>query len=73
MSGRVKSRPRASQAEMGQRTLREFEEAQRRREHQQIRQDLVDRGAIREPVEKLLEEAAPRFRDKGWTITQERQ
>jgi len=47
----------------------EYLEVERRRYHQQIRRDLVDRGAIRESVEKLLKEAAPRFRDKGWKVT----
>ena len=40
MSGRVKSKPRSSQAEMGERVLREFEEAQRRREQQATREQL---------------------------------
>jgi hypothetical protein len=46
-------------------------EVERRRYHQQIRQDLVDRGAIVETVKKALEEAAPRFREKGWRVMKE--
>jgi hypothetical protein len=44
-------------------------EVERRRYHERIRADLIGRGAIVEPVEKLLEEAAPRFREKGWKVT----
>jgi hypothetical protein len=47
MSRRVKSHPRASQAEMSQRTLREFEEAQRRREQQATR-GLLEQAARRQ-------------------------
>jgi hypothetical protein len=71
MSKRVKAHPRASQVEMGSRVLKEFEQAQRRQYHERIRQNLVDRGAIVKTVEKLLEEAAPRFRDKGWRVTEQ--
>jgi hypothetical protein len=48
----------------------EYLEVERRRYHQRIRRELVDRGAIRESVEKALEQAAPRFRDKGWRVTE---
>jgi hypothetical protein len=47
----------------------EYLEVERRRYHQQIRRDLIARGAIVETIEKLLKEAAPRFRDKGWKVT----
>jgi hypothetical protein len=48
----------------------EYEEVRRRAYHQRIRQELVERGAIVESVEKLLKEAAPRLKDMGWTVTQ---
>ena len=47
----------------------EYLEVERRRYHERIRQDPVDRGAIVESVERLLEQAAPRFREKGWKVT----
>ena len=69
MTKRVKSHPRPSEVDMGARALEEYREIERRLHHQRVREDLVDRGAIRESVEKLLEEAAPRFKAKGWTVT----
>jgi hypothetical protein len=71
MSKRVKSSNTGSRrdTDMGARALEDYQEVQRRRYHERIRQDLVDRGAIVESVKKLLEEAAPRFRDKGWKVT----
>ena len=69
MTKRVKSRPRASGVDMGARALEDYQEVQHRAYHEQIRQDLVDRGAIVESVDKALEEAAPRFREKGWKVT----
>lgn len=67
-------KPRATRKsellDMGARTLREYEEAERRQYHQKIRAELIERGAIVQNVEKLLEEAAPRLRDKGWKVTE---
>ena len=40
MSGRVKGKPRASQVDMAARTLREFQEIERRREQQATREQL---------------------------------
>jgi hypothetical protein len=51
----------------------EYEEVRRRAYHQRIRQDLVDRGAILEPVERALEQAAPRLRQMGWRVTETRE
>jgi hypothetical protein len=71
MSKRVKAgRTGSRAADISGRALRELEEVERRRYHERIRADLVQRGAIAETVEKLLEEAAPRFRDKGWKVTE---
>ena len=39
----------------------EYLEVERRRYHDRIRSE--------RNVEKVLEEAAPRFRDKGWKVT----
>jgi hypothetical protein len=72
MSRRVKSGHTGSRRDTdpSARAVEEYQEVQRRQYHERIRADLVDRGAIVEPVKKLLEEAAPRFRDKGWRITE---
>jgi hypothetical protein len=59
MSKRVKAHPRASQVEMGSRVLKEFEEAQRRRE------TWAEQQATREQ----LEHAARR---QGWTVGEQR-
>lgn len=48
----------------------EFLEVERRRYHERIRADLIQRGAVVESVEKLLEEAAPRLRQMGWKVTE---
>jgi hypothetical protein len=56
MSKRINARPRASQVEMGPRALEEYREIERRRSTQ--------------TAERVLEEAAPQFKDKGWTVTQ---
>jgi hypothetical protein len=73
MSRRVKAGHTGSRrdTDMGARALEDYQEVQRRQYHERIRQDLVDRGAIVESVKKLLEEAAPRFKDKGWRVTEQ--
>ena len=43
-------------------------EIERRRYHQRVRAE----RAKERSVERALEEAAPRFRDKGWRVTKER-
>jgi len=68
--------PRKSELlDMGSRALAEHEEAQRRAYHDRIRRDLIERGALVDntSVEKLLEDAAPRLRDKGWKVTEQRE
>jgi len=72
MSRRVKAGHTGSRrdTDMSARAFEEYQEVQRRQYHEQIRQDLVDRGALITTVEKLLEEAAPRFKDKGWRVTE---
>jgi hypothetical protein len=40
----------------------EYLEVERRRYHEQIRSE--------PSTERVLEEAAPRFRDKGWRVTE---
>ncbi len=56
--------------DIGERALAEHQEALRRHYHQRIRAELIQRGALRDTrsVERLLEEAAPRLRDKGWKV-----
>jgi hypothetical protein len=75
MSGRVKRSPRGPQVDMASRALREYEEAQRRAYHEDIRRDLIERGALVDttPVEELLKDAAPRLRNRGWRITERKE
>lgn len=70
-----KRQPPGRSVDMSARALAEFEEVKRRQYHERIRGELIQRGAIVEPpqaVERLLEEAAPRFREKGWRIRGDR-
>jgi hypothetical protein len=60
LSRRVKAHARPSQVDMGQRVLKEYQEVERRQYKQRDR-----------AVERAFEDAAPRFRDKGWTVTKE--
>jgi hypothetical protein len=60
---------------MAGKALHDYEEVERRRYHERIRADLVQRGAIVDTrrVEQLLRDATPRFEDKGWKVTERRE
>jgi hypothetical protein len=73
MSGRIKARPRQGrEVDMAGKTLRDYEEVERRRYHDNLRRELIERGSIVDttPVEELLKDAAPRLIAKGWKVTE---
>lgn len=71
MSKRRRPQKASRSVDIGRRTLEEFGEVERRQYDERIRAELIQRGAIvvdTQAVERLLEEAAPRLRAKGWRM-----